>query len=156
MSSSLLSATHLPGHWETFEAGALEAGRTASRSNWRVARDMFVGPTPKIARERARAVLGRNYEVHQFPSRRGTGQMAAMKLDLNMPDEAIDVDYLMENIWIVGDPQECADKIRALYESVGGFGTLLGVTADSDDVSWDHESLRLMAEEVAPLVHDLG
>ena len=36
-----------------------------------------------------------------------------------MPDEALDVDYMMENVWIVGDPQECADQIRALYEEVG-------------------------------------
>ena len=65
------------------------------------------------------------------------------------------VDYLMENLWIVGDPQQCADKIRALYETVGGFGTLLSVTADSDDPAWDHESLRLLAEAVAPRIADL-
>ena len=78
-----------------------------------------------------------------------------MKLDPSMADEAIDVDYLMENLWIVGDPQQCADKIRTLYETVGGFGTLLSVTADSDDPAWDHESLRLLAEEVAPRIADL-
>ena len=39
----------------------------------------------------------------------------------------------MENLWIVGDPEQYADKIRTLYETVGGFGTLLSVTADSDD-----------------------
>jgi hypothetical protein len=43
-----------------------------------------------------------------------------------------------------------------LYETVGGFGTLLSVTADSDDPAWDHESLRLLAEEVAPRIADLG
>lgn len=28
--------------------------------------------------------------------------------------------------------------------------------ADSDDPAWDHESLRLLAEEVAPRIADLG
>jgi alkanesulfonate monooxygenase SsuD/methylene tetrahydromethanopterin reductase-like flavin-dependent oxidoreductase (luciferase family) len=156
MSSAILSATNLPGHWETVAEGAKEAGTTASRSEWRIARDIFVGPTPKIARERAREVLGRNYTVHQEPSRLGTIQIQSCKLDPEMPDEKVDVDYLMENVWIVGDPVEVEDKVRALHEQVGGFGGLLSVTADSDDASWDHESIRLLAEEVGPRIEDLG
>ena len=38
---------------------------------------------------------------------------------------------MMEHMWIVGDPQECADRIRQLYETVGGFGMLLAITQDS-------------------------
>lgn len=155
MSSSLLSSTLLPGHWESVAEGAASAGRAADRSQWRVARDIFVGPTPAIARERARAVLGRNYEQHQYASRVGTIQIQCTKLDPSMPDEAVDVDYLMDNVWIVGDPMECEDKIRALHAATGGFGTLLSITADSDDASWDHESLRLLAEEVGPRIADL-
>ena len=156
MSSSLLSTTYLPGHWDLVAEGAAGAGVEADRSQWRVARDVFVGPTPAIARERARAVLGRNYEKHQYASRVGTVQIASTKLDPSMPDDAVDVDYLMENVWIVGDPSECEDKIRALHEATGGFGTLLSITADSDDPAWDHESLRLLAEEVGPRIADLG
>lgn len=156
MSSSLLSPCFLPGHWETVVEGASAAGRTPNRSDWKIARDIFVGPTPKIARERARAVMGRNYDVHQRPSRLGGPLMEIMKHDPSMSNDDLDVDYLMENLWIVGDPQECADKIRALYETVGGFGTLLCVTVDSDDPGWDRESLRLLAEEVAPRIADLG
>ena len=155
MSSSLLSSTLLPGHWEAVAEGAASAGRTADRSQWRIARDIFVGPTPAIARERARAVLGRNYEQHQYASRVGTIQIQCTKLDPSMPDEAVDVDYLMDNVWIVGDPMECEDKIRALHDATGGFGTLLSITADSDDASWDHESLRLLAEDVGPRIADL-
>ena len=156
MSSSLLSSTLLPNHWAAVEAGAKSAGVTANRSDWRIARDIYVGPTPKIARERARATMGRNYEVHQHPSRVGTIQIECTKLDPNMKDEDVDVDYLMENVWIVGDPAECEDKIRALYDSTGGFGGLLNTTVDSDDASWDHESLRLLAEDVGPRISDLG
>jgi alkanesulfonate monooxygenase SsuD/methylene tetrahydromethanopterin reductase-like flavin-dependent oxidoreductase (luciferase family) len=155
MSSSLLSTALLPGHRDAVAKGADGAGRTADRSQWRIARDIFVGPTPAIARERARAVLGRNYEMHQYASRVGTVQIESTKLDPSMPDEAVDVDYLMENVWIVGDPMECEDKIRALYSATGGFGTLLSITADSDDPAWDHESLRLLAEEVGPRIEGL-
>ena len=62
----------------------------------------------------------------------------------------------MENVWIVGDPHECADKIRRLYEDVDGFGHLLAITQDPDDHSLMQRSLRLLMEEVAPKVADLG
>ncbi|HXJ83833.1 MAG TPA: LLM class flavin-dependent oxidoreductase [Candidatus Methylomirabilis sp.] len=156
MSSSLLSRTFLADHWRLVEDGAARAGREAKRSQWRIARDVLVARTPAMARERARAVLGRNYELHQRPNRIGTAQMASTKLTPSMPDEAVTVDYLMENVWIVGDPSECADKIHQLHEESGGFGTLLSITVDSDDAGWDHESLRLLMEDVAPRVAHLG
>ncbi|HZO37649.1 MAG TPA: LLM class flavin-dependent oxidoreductase [Methylomirabilota bacterium] len=156
MSSSLLSRSHLAAHWRLVESGAAGAGRRADRSNWRVARDVLVAPTSAMARERARAVLGRNYVEHQHPNRIGTVQMASTKLDPSIPDDAVTVDYLMENVWIVGDPAECTEKIHELYEVSGGFGALLSITTDSDDAGWDHESLRLLMEDVAPRVAHLG
>jgi len=156
MSSSLLSRPYLGGHWHLVEDGAQKAGRRAKRSDWRIARDILIAPTPALARERARTVLGRNYVVHQHPNRVGTIQMTSTKLDPALPDEAVTVDYLMENVWIVGDPAECVDKIQQLYEESGGFGGLLVITTDSDDASWDHESLRLLMEQVAPRVAHLG
>lgn len=155
MSSSLLSRPHLPGHWKLVEAGAARAGRTAHRSDWRVARDVLVAPTSAQARDRAREVMGRNYDRHQLPNRAGTIQLTSTKVDPSMPDEAVTAEYLMEHVWIVGDPVECAEKICQLHEESGGFGTLLSITTDSDDAGWDHESLRLLIEEVGPKVAHL-
>ena len=156
MSSSLLSRPYLRGHWRLVEDGAAGAGRRADRNQWRIARDILVAPTSAIARERARAVLGRNYVQHQYPNRVGTAQMASTKLEPSMSDEAVTVDYLMENVWIVGDPSECVEKIEQLHDESGGFGSLLAITTDSDDAGWDHESLRLLMERVAPRVAHLG
>ncbi len=156
MSSSLLSRPYLAGHWKLVEDGAAGAGRAASRGEWRVARDVLVVPTSAAARERARATLGRNYVDHQHPNRVGTIQMASTKLAAELPDDAVTVDYLMDNVWLVGDPSEVAEKIQELYEDSGGFGTLLTITTDSDDAGWDHESLRLLIEKVAPRVSHLG
>jgi alkanesulfonate monooxygenase SsuD/methylene tetrahydromethanopterin reductase-like flavin-dependent oxidoreductase (luciferase family) len=156
MSSSLLAPVHLKDHWPLVEAGAASAGRVADRRQWRIGRDVFVAETSALAQERARYVLGRNYVRHQYPNRRGTSQMAASKVDSGMPDEAVDVDYMLEHMWIVGDPQQCADRIRRLYDTVGGFGTLLAITQDSDDPAWDHRSLQLLIEEVGPRLVDLS
>jgi hypothetical protein len=48
------------------------------------------------------------------------------------------------------------EKIEQLYEASGGFGGLLSITTDSDDAAWDHESLRLLMDHVAPRVAHLG
>ena len=97
--------------------------------------------TGALARERARHVLGRNDVRHQYPNRVGTSQMATVKIDPAMPDEAVDVDDMMEHLWIVGDPRECADRIRRLHETVGGFGR--------------HRSLELLIADVGPRIADL-
>jgi len=79
-----------------------------------------------------------------------------MKHDESLPDEAVTPEYIMEHMWLVGSSQTVADKIRALYESAGGFGVLLGMVVDQkgDDKRWKH-SMRLMQEEVMPLLADL-
>jgi alkanesulfonate monooxygenase SsuD/methylene tetrahydromethanopterin reductase-like flavin-dependent oxidoreductase (luciferase family) len=65
MSSSLLAPPHLKTHWQAVVEGAAQAGRVADRRQWRIARDVLVADTPSLARERALAVLGRNYHGHR-------------------------------------------------------------------------------------------
>ena len=154
MSSSILPSNNLRGHWDVVEEGAASAGKTADRHQWRIARDVLVAKTPAEARQRAKDVLERNWYQHQHPNR-SAGLLASSKIDPEMPDDDVNVDYLMENIWIVGDPKECADQIRKLYEEVGGFGTLLAITQDPDDHQWEHECLELLMEEVGPRISDL-
>jgi alkanesulfonate monooxygenase SsuD/methylene tetrahydromethanopterin reductase-like flavin-dependent oxidoreductase (luciferase family) len=155
MSSSILMPDDLRAQWETVEDGAASMGRTADRREWRIARDVYVGETPESAREEARIVLGQPWDEHQWINRKAGGLLATQKLDPSMTDEAVNVDYMVENAWIVGDPQECADKIRQLYQDVGGFGTLLVITYDPDDHSLVQRSLRLLMEEVGPRLKDL-
>ena len=82
-------------------------------------------------------------------------QLSACKIDSYMPYEAVDVDYMMENIGIVEYPQECADRIRKLYEQVGEFGSLPAITQDQEDPQWEHECLELLMNDVDLLVADL-
>ena len=68
-----------------------------------------------------------------------------------MPDEAIDVEYIADNLWIVGSPETVAGKIMDLQEQTGGFGRLLIVSYDAagEAEAWNR-SLRLLMEEVLP------
>ena len=150
-----LMAPHVRSLWERVEEGAASTGRVADRHQLRIGREVYVGETSKSARAEARIVLGRPFEEHQYKNRQAQGTLRYVKRDPAMPDEAVDVDYMMEHVWIVGDPQECADNIRQLHEEVGGFGHLLAITQDPDDHALMQRSLRLLMEEVAPRVHDL-
>ena len=151
-----LMSQHVPQLWDNLEDGAASTGMKADRSHLRLGREVYVGETTESAREEARIVLGRPFDEHQWINRKAGGNLGNVKLDPNMADEAVDVDYMMEHVWIVGDPQECADKIRQTYQETGGFGHLLAITQDPDDHSLMQRSLRLLMEEVAPRVQDLG
>ncbi len=155
LSSPNLLSQFLRDQWQVVEEGAASTGKTADRKDWRVSRDVWVAETPQKARDQARALLGRNYTQHQFPNRKAANNLQGSKLDPSMPDESLDVDYMMENLWIVGDPQECADRIRRIYEDVGGFGTFLAISQDPDDPAQAFRCLELLKEEVGPRLADL-
>lgn len=155
LSSPNLLSKYLCDQWQMVEEGAASTGKKADRRQWRVSRDVWVAETSKKAREEARALLGRNYTQHQFPNRKAAKNLQGSKMDPSMPDEAIDVDYMMEHLWIVGDPQECADRIRQIYEEAGGFGTFLAISQDPDDSAQAFRCLELLKEEVGPRLADL-
>src|SRR5712692_9641043 len=150
LSSSILQGPMLTAQWAKLEDAAAGAGRQGDRRAWRIARDIYVAETPQRAREEAREVLGKPWEQHQFKNRQAGGILTYHKLDPAMPDDAVTVDYMLENFWIVGDPTECANRINQLYDEVGGFGYVLTTTRDPDDHALEQTSLRLLMDEVAP------
>ena len=49
--------------------------------------------------------------------------MGAFKVDPEkMSDDDVTIDYLLDNIWIVGSPDDVAAQLRRLSDEVGGFG----------------------------------
>ncbi len=71
-----------------------------------------------------------------------------------MPDEAIDLEYLADNVWFVGSPETVADRILELQAQTGGFGHLTIVSYDATDerAEWDR-SLQLLMNDVLPRIH---
>jgi alkanesulfonate monooxygenase SsuD/methylene tetrahydromethanopterin reductase-like flavin-dependent oxidoreductase (luciferase family) len=157
MSSSLAAPRLLRSHWGVVEEGAREAGRVADRATWRISRDVHVAETTEQAREEAlHGAMGRDWREYFLRSVGQSGRFGMMKQDLSLPDSAITLEYLLDNHWIVGDPETVAQKIRALYELVGGFGMLLVIAHDwPDPAVWDR-SMTLLATEVLPKLADLG
>ena len=115
-------------HWHAVEQGALSAGRRADREDWRVIRDVYVAPTDAEARDCAiHGMMGRCWKEFLLPLYLGLGLGPLLKLDPAMPDEALDLEYLCDQVWFVGSPETVAERIRRLNDELGGFGTLLAV-----------------------------
>ena len=73
-----------------------------------------------------------------------------LKHDPAMPDSEVTLEYLMENIWIVGSPETVAGKVATLGEAVGGFGTLLVIAHEWQPRDAWERSMTLLVEEVLP------
>ena len=81
--------------------------------------------------------------------------LSLMKTDPDMPDSDVTVEYLLDNVWIVGSPEDVSLKLRKLYEDVGGFGVLLAMGHEWEPHDrWVH-SVELLSQQVMPALSDL-
>ena len=148
---------YVRSHWEAVEEGAKKSGKTPSRKDWRIVRDVYVADTDEEARAAAvNGMTGRVWNEYLLGLFRQFDLMPIFKHDPEIPDDAVDIEYLADHMWLVGSPETVSQKIRTLYNDVGGFGSLTTMVFDQSDnqKGWD-KSMRLMAEEVIPSLADL-
>jgi alkanesulfonate monooxygenase SsuD/methylene tetrahydromethanopterin reductase-like flavin-dependent oxidoreductase (luciferase family) len=151
MSINFVPARVLKTHWEAVETGAARAGRRAARSSWRIARDVHVADTDAEARREAlQGPLARDYRDYFLPLLGKIRGLEMVKVDPSMPDREVTLEYLLDNIWIVGDPDRVASRLNALADEVGGFGTLLVIAHEGrPQTAWER-SMTLLRTEVLP------
>ena len=151
MSINIVPTRVVKTHWDMVQQSAEEAGRTPDRSEWRVAREVYVSDTSKQARKEAlEGVMTRdfqNYFLRTLPRMRMLG---LMKQDPDMPDSDVTPEYIVDNIWVVGSADEVAEKLSDMSEAVGGFGMLLAMGHEWEP--WERwlNSMSVLAEEVIP------
>ncbi len=156
MSINLVPSPTLRTHWEAVEEGASNTGRTPDRSEWRIAREIYIADTTEQARKEAlEGVLRRDFEQYFRQLLTKTNQMSLMKTDPDMPDSDVTAEYLIDNIWIVGSPDDVADKLRQLYKDVGGFGVLLAMGHEWHPRERWLNSMTMLIKEVMPRLADL-
>jgi alkanesulfonate monooxygenase SsuD/methylene tetrahydromethanopterin reductase-like flavin-dependent oxidoreductase (luciferase family) len=139
-------------HWDAVVEGASRTGVTPDRGEWRVIRDVYVAPTDAEARALAiGGMMGRCWREFLLPLYLGLGLGPLLKREPSLPDDAIDLDYVADNLWLVGAPETVARRIRELQEQTGGFGYLVITSYDAagERESWER-SLRLLVDEVLP------
>ena len=80
-------------------------------------------------------------------------RLAIIKPRPDMSDEETTPEALMKECVIYGSPRTVLDKLVALRERVGPFGTLLmtGLDWSGPNETWERTSMRLLAQEVMPM-----
>ncbi len=147
-----LNPAYVAGHWASVAEGADRAGRTAQRSDWRMVREIFVAETDEEAWELSvNGPMGRMMNEYLLPLLGNFGFLEFLKHDPAVPDSEVDAAYCAKHNWLIGSPQTVIEKTEAMYETVGGFGTLCVFGFDYVDhaEAW-HRSLQMIMEEVAP------
>jgi alkanesulfonate monooxygenase SsuD/methylene tetrahydromethanopterin reductase-like flavin-dependent oxidoreductase (luciferase family) len=157
MSINFVTPRVLNSHWASIAAGATRAGRTPNRDEWRICRAVHVAETDEQARQEALdGALARDYRDYFLRLLSLTRGLGGLKIEESMSDSEVTLEYLYDHVWLVGSPETVARKVRALYESVGGFGGLLiGAIDWPDPRIWDR-SMTLFATQVMPRLTDLG
>ena len=154
ISSSFLTDVGLATHWEMLRQGASEAGRAASGENWRVVRCIHVASSDAEARDRVMSAQSSYQYYFGYMSEilRGLGRLIALKPRPDMADDEVTVEKIIDSRVIFGSPQTVLEKLVALRERAGPFGSLLmtGVDWGGPNEAWERESMRRLAEEVMP------
>jgi alkanesulfonate monooxygenase SsuD/methylene tetrahydromethanopterin reductase-like flavin-dependent oxidoreductase (luciferase family) len=155
ISANFLMPTWVKSHWPKYVEGCQKAGRQADPANWRVAKSVFIAEDDKTARDYALAAAS---PYRQYYASLGTkliknGRAELFKTSHDMPDSAVTIDTIMDNLVIWGSPQKVADELLAFRDTVGDFGTLLYAGHDWADRDLGRRSMILAAEKVMPAVN---
>ena len=152
-----LNLAYVGSHWEAVEEGAKRGGRVANRADWRMVRETFVAETDAEAWNLAvEGPMGRMMTEYFLPLLANFGFLEFLKHDPDVPDSDVTAEYCAKHNWLVGSPSTVAEKLEAVYDDVGGFGSLLVFGFDYADQpeAW-HTSLGMLAKEVMPKVQHL-
>ena len=155
----IISANNVPrealsSHWEIYSKACAAAGKPARGENWRVARNVLVAPSDDQARERVFSEQGSNRYFYTYMREvlSRVGLLGSLKPRADMTDDEATAEAITEGSVIYGSPKTFLDKLVALREEAGPFGTLLmtGLDWSGANRDWERESMRLLAQEVMP------
>jgi len=155
ISANFLQPPWVASHWPMYEQGCKNAGRIASRADWRVAKSIFVADDEATARRYGKE-QGSPYRFYFRNLMRkliGNGRPELFKRDRAMPDSAITLDYVVDSLVIAGTVDSVVDQLLAFRETTGDFGTLLYAGHDWVDPKLGRRSMELMATEVMPRIN---
>jgi alkanesulfonate monooxygenase SsuD/methylene tetrahydromethanopterin reductase-like flavin-dependent oxidoreductase (luciferase family) len=156
LSANFLLSQYLPSHWENYAAGKRNAGRSADRAEWRVARTIFVADDDKVALRYGRQDANSPYRYYwrmMGKKMRFSNRQIVFKTHPEQNDAELTDDYLVERLVLCGTVNRVVDQVLALREEIGDFGELVYAGMDWVDPALAKRSMELMATEVMPRVN---
>jgi len=155
ISANFLMPKWVRSHWPKYVEGCERVGRPALAANWRVAKSVFVCDDLKKAEAYAKGPDSpyRFYYKQLLTKMRRHNRVELFKQDRDMPDDAVTLDDVCDELIIWGTPDKVADDLLAFRETVGDFGTMLYAGKDWADPALGRRSMILAAEQVLPKVN---
>jgi len=152
-SHSITSLPVLKDNWETYSRSSRLVNTEPDRSNWKLARTIFIADSDEEAIKKARNnSIAKAYKYLASAIKKGPG-LAIMKSDPNEPDSEITEDYLINELVIAGSVETVISRLQEISEYLGPFGTLINMSFDwideSDKRDWLN-SMALFQNEVIP------
>ena len=107
------------------------------------------GRGPRVRRARLEPLL---LQLHAHRRWRRPSALSMIKPRAEMSDDECTAEAIMRECVIHGSPRTVLDKLVALRERVGPFGTLLQIGLDwsGPNEAWERDGMRLLAHEVMP------
>jgi alkanesulfonate monooxygenase SsuD/methylene tetrahydromethanopterin reductase-like flavin-dependent oxidoreductase (luciferase family) len=156
ISANFLLPEWVKTHWPKYVEGRDAVGATASPTEWRVAKSIFVADDDKVAQRYGKAPEGPYHFYFKQLVRKlvgFSGRSNLFKLDQKQPDSEITPEFVTNRLVIAGGVNSVVDQILAFREQTGDFGTLLYACHDWVDPALGKRSMELMAQEVMPRVN---
>ena len=155
ISANFLQPQWVETHWPNYVEGCANGGRRADLANWRVAKSIFVADDAATAERYATDPRGPYHFYYDslFTKLLRAGRANLFKTDPDMPDDALDVETIVDQLVIRGTVDSVVEQILEFRETVGEFGTLLYAGHDWTDKDLARRSMVLMAEEVMPRIN---
>ena len=148
----------LKRHWEIYSEANIKAGFTPDRQRHAVSQTVFCAETDAEAKRLVmEGPIGYCFNRYLIPIWRRFGMMDGFARDFGVDSLAIDLEFLTDNVFVVGSPDTVVDKLSHLFDKTGGWDTLQVEAHDYyDDPSAWFTSLELLSKEVAPRVRVPG
>lgn len=152
VSANFTPPNQVATHWQTYAEGAAKAGRQPDRANWRVARSIVCTDTDAEAAEYlSNEACSPGWYYKYLRDNLATFKMTKIfKPSESMTDAELTIPKMLEMMVISGSPRRVLDRLVALVDELGWFGTLLVTHKDWDDADLHRKSMRLLAEAVMP------
>jgi alkanesulfonate monooxygenase SsuD/methylene tetrahydromethanopterin reductase-like flavin-dependent oxidoreductase (luciferase family) len=152
VSANFIQSRYIRSHWEAYVEGAESVGRRPDPSIWRIARSVLVTESDGEADDYlASPDCGLHFYYTYFKRMYvDRGVFELLKPDPGMSDEAATPEAVARSMVTWGSPATVLEKLVALHEQWGDFGTLLMVGHDWDRPAMWQRSMRLLAEAVMP------
>ena len=156
LSANFIATWSLKTHWPAYLKGCEAGGQQADPEQWHVARSIYVAETDAQAEEFIKTPGGAYDYYYDYLYQIFDRSDFKAPFVANVDDDpaALTPQACRDACVIAGSPDTVAEKILALREEIGHFGTLLYAAHDWQDKAAMKNSMQLMATEVMPRIND--